>query len=36
MFEFEARVLIGWLGNSLTETANQNAKLKVKNFSFNV
>ena len=36
MFEFEACVLIRWLANTLRETANQNAKLKVKNFSFNV
>ena len=36
MFEFETRVLIGWLGNTLRETANQNAKLRVKKFCFNV
>ena len=36
MFELETSVLIGWLGNTLRETVNQNAKLKVKNFCFNV
>ena len=36
MLKFEARVLIGWLANSLREPANQNTKLKVKNFCFNV
>ena len=32
MFVFEACVLIGWLANTLRESANQNACLKVKQF----
>ena len=36
MFEFEERVLIGWLTNTVREPANQNACLKVKHFCFYV
>ena len=32
MFDFVARVLIGWLANTLIEPANQNVCLKVKHF----
>ena len=34
MFEFEVRVLIGWLANTVREPANQDANLKVPNFCF--
>ena len=36
MFDFDARVLIGWLTNSLRELANQNACFKVNDFCFHV
>ena len=36
MFDVEARVLIGWLSNTLREPANQNACHKVKHFCFYV
>ena len=32
MSDFEARVLIGWLANTLRQPANQNTCLKVKMF----
>ena len=32
MFDFEARVLIGWLANIMTEPANQDMCLKIKHF----
>ena len=34
MLKFEARVLIGWLANTLREPANQNTKLKSQKFLF--
>ena len=34
MLNFEARVLIGWLSESVRLTANHNACLKVKHFAF--
>ena len=35
-FEFEARILIGWLANTQREPANQNTCLQVKHFCFYV
>ena len=34
MFDFEERVLIGWLENTVRKPANQNAYLKVQHFCF--
>ena len=34
MFDLDARIMIGWLANTLRELANQNARLKVKYFCF--
>ena len=36
MFDFEERVLIGWLANTAREPANQDAYLKVQHFCFYV
>ena len=36
MFDFEERVLIGWLANTVREPANQAAYLKVQHFCFYV
>ena len=34
MFEFEERVLIGWLANTVREPANQDAYIRVQHFCF--
>ena len=36
MFDFEERVLTGWLAHTVTEPANQDAYLKVQHFCFYV
>ena len=36
MFDFEERVLIGWLANTVREPAKQDAYLKVQHFWFYV
>ena len=36
MFDFEERVLIGWLANTVREPANQDEYVKVQHFCFYV
>ena len=36
LFDFEERVLIGWVANTVREPANQDVYLKVKHFCFYV